>query len=109
MFKSLHWINQLTKLVSVSEYSEVFILFIVPLLVSYFHKISSLLFRIVESVLSRILNWLAISFFSLPHLVTSLIMFTFSAIVNVTNLPLRDNYKWYTLKNNDIRQLSIIL
>jgi len=55
----------------------------------------------VESVLDGILNCLAISFLGLSLLVTSLIMFNFAAIVNITNLRLRN------IANNSKLQLRI--
>lgn len=50
----------------------------------------SLFFNMVGSVLSGILNFLTISYLGLLFLVISFIMFTFSSVVNVFNLRLRD-------------------
>lgn len=48
------------------------------------------MFSIIESVLGGIFNYLPFSFLGLPLLMAWLIMFTFTEIVNVTNLHLKD-------------------
>lgn len=64
----------------------------------------SLFFNMVGSVLSEILNCLKISYLGLLFLVISFIMFTFSSVVNVFNLRLRD-----AMNNNIINNTQIQL
>lgn len=75
MSKSLHRINKFNEITSDTGKSSFFSKSL------YNHRTYvkySFSFSTLESVLVRILNYLAISFFCLLHLVNSFIMFTYS-------------------------------